>query len=282
MKTLIGASKHDDNNLFKRCGCVNPATGRRSGSLCRQLTDPGHGAWYFAVELPRQRGRRQRLRRGGYPTYAQARAARDEILGRPTGLAAGKVWTLGRWLRQWLVDISGVLRPTTVNGYTQHVRLYLAPHLGQVILADLTTRQVQTMLRTLAERRRPDGELISAATIRRVLVTLRSALGAAVREGLITTNVAAAARAPRPSCSHAVLWTNRRERNWRVDGVRPTVAVWDVHHVAEFIEHTREDRTFALWWVALLCGLRRGELAGLRWRDIDMEDKRLTGSTSSE
>lgn len=275
MKTLLGTPEHDDSNLFKRCGCIDAATGRRHGSLCPQLADPGHGAWYYSVELPPQYGRRQRLRRGGYATCAQARTARDQMLGCPTGLAAGRAWTLQRWLRHWLGDITDFLRPTTVNGYTQHARLYLAPQLGHVILAELTTRQVQNTLKILSERR-PDGDLISAATIRRVLATLRSALGAAVREGLITANVAAAARAPRPSSTHAMLWTKRRERNWRVDGIRPTVAVWDIHHVAAFFNHTREDRTFALWWVALLCGLRRGELAGLRWCDIDLEDKTLT------
>ena len=72
-----------------------------------------------------------------------------------------------------------------------------------------------------------------------------------------------------------MLWTKRRERDWRLDGIRPRVAIWDTDHVAVFFDHVRDERAFTLWWVALLCGLRRGELAGLRWRDIDLEERTL-------
>ncbi|WP_232075823.1 site-specific integrase [Phytohabitans suffuscus] len=42
------------------------------------------------------------------------------------------------------------------------------------------------------------------------------------------------------------------------------------------LTNAAEHRNLALWWVALLCGLRRGELAGLRWCDIDLEERTLT------
>jgi integrase len=118
--------------------------------------------------------------------------------------------------------------------------------------------------------------LMAPATIARILATLRSALAAAVREGLIAVNPAAAARAPRPTGSHAVVWTRSREHAWRTGGQRPPVAVWDIHHLAAFLRGCREDRLFALWWLAALCGLRRGELCGLKWSNVDLDEHTLT------
>jgi hypothetical protein len=173
--TLITASdNHDDINVFARCRCVDPGTGARLGRRCPLLGQPGHGSWYFAAELPALAGKRQRLRRGGYPTCTLAVQARDALLAEPTGLAAGQAWTLERWLNRWLLDMRDCLRPTTVDGYRKHAQLHLIPMLGHVKLAEISTRQVQTMLRRLATRRTHDGGPIAAGTVARILATLRS------------------------------------------------------------------------------------------------------------
>src|SRR5262249_37153600 len=116
--------------VFKRCGCRNPATGRRLGHACPSLVKPDHGTWYFAAELPSEAGRRVRLRRGGYTSCALARAARENLLASPRGLVAGRVWTVERWLRLWLDLAEVYLRPTTLRGYREHVHRYLIPYLG--------------------------------------------------------------------------------------------------------------------------------------------------------
>ncbi|MET9249898.1 Arm DNA-binding domain-containing protein, partial [Nonomuraea sp. NPDC003709] len=62
----------------RRCGCADAVTGKRLGSRCARLVDPVHGSWYFAVQVTDVSGRRQRLRRGGFPTAEAAlQAARD-------------------------------------------------------------------------------------------------------------------------------------------------------------------------------------------------------------
>lgn len=128
----------------------------RLGRRCPLLGQPGHGSWYFAVELPALAGKRQRLRRGGYSTCTLAVQARDALLAEPRGLAAGRAWTLERWLNQWLLDMRDCLRPTTVDGYRKHAQLHLIPMLGHMKLAEISTRQVQAMLRSLAARRTHD------------------------------------------------------------------------------------------------------------------------------
>jgi integrase len=63
--------------------------------------------------------------------------------------------------------------------------------------------------------------------------------------------------------------------DWRATGTRPTVAVWTAAQVAAFLDSARRDRLYALWWLAALRGLRRGELAGLRWADLDLNHRQL-------
>jgi len=176
----------------------------------------------------------------------------------------------------WLERAAEYLRPSTMRGYREHVHRSLLPFLGHLDLADANPRDVQVMLRKLAGHRTAAGSLLAPATIARVLATLRSALSAAVREGLITVNPAAAGGGARPTTAHAVVWTPPREHAWRSLRQRPSVAVWDRHHLVAFLEDAREDRLFALWWIAALFGLRRGEPAGLRWCDIDLDAAMLT------
>ncbi len=71
-------------NLFKRCGCRNPDTGRPYSSRCPRLLrpngswDPHHGTWCFQVELPTSTGgKRRQIKRGGYTTATTAQADLD-------------------------------------------------------------------------------------------------------------------------------------------------------------------------------------------------------------
>ncbi len=73
-----------------------------------------------------------------------------------------------------------------------------------------------------------------------------------------------------------MVWDEAREKAWRNTGIRPRVAVWDVPHVARFLEAVQDDPLFALWWLVALRGPRRGEIAGVRWEDIDLFAGELT------
>ncbi|GAA3473349.1 hypothetical protein GCM10018965_079020 [Nonomuraea roseola] len=112
--------------------------------------------------------------------------------------------------------------------------------------------------------------------MQRVHATLRAALNEAIREGLIDTNPAHRLRLPRTRRPHAQVWTRSRVSVWRATGQRPAVAVWTTEHLTEFLDYVREDALYPLWWLAALRGLRRGELAGLRWLDVSLETRELT------
>jgi len=203
-------------SVFKRCGCRKGRTGLRLGAACLRLGEEGHGSWFFSLDLPRQAGGpRRRVRRGGYATEQDARAALARMRE-----PRGQLVTAADWLELWLTT-RVKLRSSTLRGYSAHVRLHLVPRLGMVLLAELDASRLQRMFAALL-----GSDELSVATVRRVHSTLRTALNAAVREGLIGDNPAWYVQLPRARRPHAVVWTARRVKHWQRTGERPAVAVW--------------------------------------------------------
>jgi integrase len=262
--------------VFKRCGCTDAVTGRQLAGCCPQLAEPGHGSWYYAVQVTTVGGRKARYRRGGYATREAAVVARQAILDGPADQAAAGAWTVARWLRYWLTLAEPHLRPATLHGYRDHIDRYLIPSLGRITLADLTGKRLQACFSLLSRQRTRNGTLIAASTVDRVRATLRSALNAAVREGLLASNPLAQVRLDKPVRPHPVIWTDERVEAWRRDGIRPPVAVWTLRQLVTFLVGVENDRLAALWWLIALRGLRRGEAAALDRDDLDSEARELT------
>jgi integrase len=173
---------------------------------------------------------------------ARARAAREARRGTGTG-------TTGEYLHRW-VEGKQSLRPSTRLSYRTHIRLYLVPRLGDIGLVELRPHHLEAMYRSLAND--PDlTHRVSPATLARVHATLMSALGTAVRRGLIDRNPAKTVELPTPG--------------------RPELMVWTAEQLAEFLGGIVDDDLYPLFVVLALCGLRRGEAVGLRWRDVDLE-----------
>jgi integrase len=107
--------------------------------------------------------------------------------------------------------------------------------------------------------------------LHRIRATLRSALNAAIREGLLRDNPARHVEVPSPRRPHALVWTAQRVQAWQQTGERPAVAVWTTEQTATFLGLVAQDRLAVMWWLIALRGLRRGEAAGLRWVDVDLD-----------
>jgi hypothetical protein len=164
----------DHGSVYRRCGCRDMNTGRLLGASCPGLGSPGHGSWYFSADLPSAAGQRRRVRRGGFAT-------RTAAAGPEPGL------TPGEWLGRWLVARVS-LRESTVRSYAAHVRGYLVPYLGGILLAALTPGDVQSMFTAVIRGETVLGRPVSAATLHRIHATLRAALTGAVGAGLIAVN----------------------------------------------------------------------------------------------
>jgi integrase len=257
-------------DVFKRCGCRDPRSKKRPEQLCPRLGKRSHGSWSYECAVSTMAGRRERVRRGGYPTKAAATEARAELLCRSKEEATTQLWTVARWLRFWLSTRTSI-RTSTLRSYSEHVDNVLVPHLGSVRLGELTGRQVAATFATLATTANKRGKLPSPSTLHRIRATLRSALNAAIREGLIRDNPARFIELPTPRRPQAQVWTEHRAREWRRTGERFPVAVWTTQQLAAFLKFVAEDRLYAMWRLIALRGLRRGESAGLRWVDVDLD-----------
>ena len=127
----IVATQPAQRVLSRRTNVVrgqDPASGRHLGRTCPQLAEDGHGSWYFHVSVTNLMGRRERVRRGGYPTRAAARQAPDETLGRSRQDQTSHTWTLEQWLRYWLTTRVAI-PPTTLLSHTYYIERFLIPHL---------------------------------------------------------------------------------------------------------------------------------------------------------
>ncbi|WP_231925093.1 site-specific integrase [Micromonospora purpureochromogenes] len=160
--------------------------------------------------------------------------------------------------------------------HTRDVEQFLIPHIGQLILGDLTSRQLNVAFTAMASTRNRAGRLQSACTLQHVHTTLRAALTGAVREGLIKDNPARRVELPARPRPQAQVWTEARVAEWEASGERPTIAVWTPTQLGSFLDYVRDDNLFALWWLIALRGLRRGEAAGLRWTDVDLHAGQLS------
>jgi integrase len=159
---------------------------------------------------------------------------------------------VGEYLDRWLSDsVSDTVKATTFERYEQITRLHLKPALGRVKLKALTPAHVRGLYREKLEA----GS--SARTVRYIHTTLHKALKQAVMDGLIPRNATEAVKPPQPT----------REE---IHPLTPEQAKLLLQ-----VAHEPGDRLEALYVLAIHTGLRQGELLGLKWDDVDLDDGSL-------
>ena len=174
----------------------------------------------------------------------------------------------------WLRDVvRPSLAPSTVANYELFTRLYIAPDLGKKRIDRLGVRDVRLWLTALKDRCQCCAQGKDAAravprccaagkccdqrasewTVHQAWTVLRSMLSEAVRDELVVRNVAALVKVPLPR--------PRKRKHWTVDEAR------------KFLEsaRTHDDPLYAGYVLMLVLGLRRGELLGLAWEDLDLD-----------
>jgi len=197
------------------------------------------------------------------------------------------------WLGQWLAGRRKI-RPNTYRSYESHVRLYLIPHLGHHRLDRLRVGHLDAMFDAIDEhnqsildarsshdpavRTTVKGQrIVGAASKQRIRATLRAALNEAIRRQLLTSNVASFVELPAGKRPKPLVWTAERVARWQAAGERPSpVMVWTPAQTGQFLDHAASDPLYPLFHLAALRGLRRGELCGLRWSDVDLDSGQLT------
>jgi integrase len=159
--------------------------------------------------------------------------------------------TLDAFLDDWLTQYGKRRKPATLIAAEQVVRLHIRPHLGDVKLTKLTSRHVERWI----DARHDAG--VSPSYLRGMLSVLRSALKYAVTMDLVVRNVADPVEVPGPT-------------------PEPVGQSWTVEETRTFLASERERVDFPLWVLAGNAQLRRGEVLGLRWDDLDADRGILT------
>lgn len=221
--------------------------------------------WYVVVDVGRKPdGRRRQKWHGGYRTRKEAEAARARIvndLNRGTYVEPSPI-TLAEWVNDtWLAVAKSRLKATTWDSYRRTLELHLLPAFGSMKLTDITPTALDRHYADLLEngRRNRDGGPLSARSVRYVHAVVRKVLADAVDAGLLAVNPAARAKPPRAPRSAA-----------------PTMNFWEPTELAQFLSHVAGADLEIAWHLLALTGMRRGEVLGVRWRDIDLDLARLS------
>jgi integrase len=236
--------------VYRCCACRD-SDGRQLGARCPKLTTARHGTWAFAVDLP-SLDKRRTMRRTGFATKAEASAALSHVLEcERVGVSLNGSETVASYLTQWLETKSPTLKVNTVHRYRDYLRNDLIPAFGAIPLERLTHEHVnQFVQRELAAGR-------GLVTLRRCITTLSSALNDARRNHRLPNNAARFAKIPRPA--------------------RPELTCWSTAEAGAFLRHchTVEDPLAELFELMICTGMRKGEILGLHWADVDLEARTL-------
>lgn len=225
---------------------------------------PGH--WAIIIEMRNSAtGRRKRKWHSFAGTKRQAQVECARLVSEVkvgTYVEPSKT-TLGQFLDRWLDDVRTRVSPKTHERYTQICQKNIAPLLGAIPLAKLRPEQIsEAYAKALASGRLKGGGGLSPRTVRQMHAILKSALSEAVKWEILVRNPASAVRGPEVG--------------------RAVMRTYDLEQTAELIEAVRGRRIFIPTLLAVLGGLRRGEIAALRWRDIDLAAAQLAIVQSAE
>ena len=165
---------------------------------------------------------------------------------RPTRPADSRT-ALGDWLELWMAaEIEPRRAETTVNGYRNIIRRHMRPALGSVRLSELTPELINGYYQWLSDEKN-----LSPNTVRKHHILLHTALQAACRQGVLPANPSQRATPPTPVSTDVVYYTPAR--------------------LGRLLQEVQGHPLELPVRLACHLGLRRSEVLGLRWRDVDLQ-----------
>lgn len=164
--------------------------------------------------------------------------------------------TLEEHFHNWIEHVEGRCRPKTVDHYRTIMEGRVLPHIGKVKLKDITVKKVDDFFLKLSKTESSKGKVYTARGVNMARQELRNCLNVAVRWGLITSNP-------------VMRSTSMREP-------RKQLSALDANVYRDLVSSLCGDDQMRILGIALLAGMRFGEVLGLTKSSVDMDKRRLT------
>lgn len=163
--------------------------------------------------------------------------------------------TFGAYLTQdWLPGKANTLATSTWQSYRRKIERHILPTLGTIPIRRLTVAHLERLYDSKLRPNNTDVRALAPKTVLEVHLIIRGALGHAVERGILGRNVALVAHAPRLRSIP-----------------KYEAQAWTPDQLSEFLRSAMGHRHFAALWLAANTGMRRSELLGLKWTDIDLD-----------
>jgi integrase len=170
---------------------------------------------------------------------------------------------LAEYFERWLDHARANVSPKSHERYTEVLRKNVAPLIGSVILAKLQPIQIsEAYARALSSGRRNGKGGLSPRTVHHMHTILKASLAQAVKWNLLTRNPCDAVDPPKVE--------------------RAKMTIYDMSQTVAVLDALRPTRMYVPTLLAVLCGMRRGEICALRWKHVDLDRATISVVESAE
>jgi integrase len=221
--------------------------------------------WQIVIEHGLdENGNRKRTYKSTNGTKKEAEKEMQQLLNELEGgtfIEESKM-TVATYLRSWLKTyVEPNLSPTTIDGYKSNVENYIIPNIGTIPLQKLSPMHLQDMYLKLSKNGRLDGKGgLSPTTIRAIHRTLGKALDQALRMQQVKRNVSSLVTIPKVK--------------------RYDAEIYDENEIINLLTAAKGTDMEVPITIGATLGLRRGEILGLKWSDINLIEGKMTISNN--
>jgi integrase len=231
------------------------------------VRERGKGNWYAVLDVrdPRTGKRKRKWHSLQAKGKREAQIECSRLISEMSGglyVEPARI-TVAQFLDRWLEDVKARVTAKSHERYSEIVRKNINPLLGAVVLTKLMPMQISdAYAKALSNGRRDGMGGLAPSTVRYMHVILKAAMQQAVKWRMLARNSADAVDPPKIE--------------------RSAMNTYDLAQTADLIDAARATRMTITVILAVLCGLRRGEIAALRWRNINLDAAQLAVTESAE